>query len=302
LPIAYEFKTEELFGALGMGDLVTHIDDASEAVLCRAFDQLVERLESQRGELFERVLRLRSGALRVADLVPSDPRREADVRAALAPIAETVRRDRLTYLSDRKFLHIQRCLDDLEREKVEGDRLEAGVALGGSAIVIAALMGPRRRFVGYDVFGMIPPPGERDDEKSHRRYQTIESGASRGIGGDAHYGYRDTLYDDVVAAFAAHGLAVDGDRIALVRGLFADTMDLADRRIAFAHIDCDWYDPVALCLDRIYAALVPGGYVISDDYHDYGGCRDAVDGFLVAHDDMLVVSREGSVVMRRARA
>jgi asparagine synthase (glutamine-hydrolysing) len=103
----------------------------------------------------------------------------------------------------------------------------------------------------------------------------------------------------VVRAFEAHGLNVDGERIALERGLFEDTLVLDDRKVAFAHLDCDWYEPVALCLDRIYPRLSPGGFVVSDDYHDYGGCRDAVDAFLASHPDMVIVSAEGNLVMRR---
>ena len=44
--------------------------------------------------------------------------------------------------------------------------MEYGVALGGSAVYLASEGYDRRRFQGYDVFGMIPEPGEQDDEKS----------------------------------------------------------------------------------------------------------------------------------------
>ena len=45
----------------------------------------------------------------------------------------------------------------------------------------------------YDVFGMIPPPGEKDGADVHQRYATIAGGASKGIGGETYYGYRDDL-------------------------------------------------------------------------------------------------------------
>ena len=37
------------------------------------------------------------------------------------------------------------------------------------------------------------------------------------------------------------------------------------------HIDCDWYEPVMLCLERLHPLLSPGGYVIADDYFDWEG-------------------------------
>jgi len=55
--------------------------------------------------------------------------------------------------------------------------------------------------------------------------------------------------------------------------------------LAFAHIDCDWYDPVTYCLTIAADRLNSGGVIVIDDYHDYGGCRTAVDEFLSSHSD-----------------
>ena len=129
--------------------------------------------------------------------------------------------------------------------------LEAGVALGGSAIVISKLMPAERAFRGYDVFGMIPPPGEYDDEHSHDRYEQIASGRSEGINGGRYYGYESDLYANVVRAFADYDLSVDGERISLHKGLFEDTIQLEDEPVAFAHLDCDWYESVNICLERV---------------------------------------------------
>ena len=63
----------------------------------------------------------------------------------------------------------------------------------------------------------------------------IESGESRGIGGDTYYGYRDDLDEQVVAAFAAHGLEIDGRARSLHRGLFEDTLHL-EEPVALVHM------------------------------------------------------------------
>src|SRR3546814_6399647 len=95
--------------------------------------------------------------------------------------ARAVTDDGLTYLSASKFRRITAALRDVQC--VPGDFVEFGVALGGSAIVIAH-QANGRRFHGFDVFAMIPEPSsEKDDEKSRRRYQAIKSGASPGIKG-----------------------------------------------------------------------------------------------------------------------
>jgi asparagine synthase (glutamine-hydrolysing) len=200
--------------------------------------------------------------------------------ALRSPTSLKVVKDRLTYLN---FEKLDRIDDACRRTRsVEGDLLEFGVALGGSGILLAKQAEPPKRFIGFDVFAQIPPPtSEKDDEKSRSRYATIDSGGSKGIRGDEYYGYREDLVEHVSESFALYGIPVDGRRVILHKGLFEDTLpDAGVSKIALAHIDCDWYDPVALCLDYCAARLSPGGIVIIDDYHDYGGCRTAVDEFL----------------------
>lgn len=206
--------------------------------------------------------------------------------ASLSPEARRVREERLTYLTAEKLRRLEGGLKETLRRDVPGDILEFGVALGGSAVLLAKrARASGRRFAGFDVFAMIPPPtSEKDDQKSKERYETIAAGRSNGIGGDGYYGYRDDLYGDVVATFARHDLTVDGGDIQLVKGLFEDTWPTYQTQaVAFAHIDCDWYDPVKYCLESLAGPLSPGGIMILDDYNDYGGCRIAADEFIASH-------------------
>jgi O-methyltransferase len=178
--------------------------------------------------------------------------------------------------------------------------LEAGIALGGSAIIMATLMADKRIFHGYDVFEMIPPPTEEDDLKSQARYDTIKNGKSQGLGGNQYYGYIDDLYTQVVNNFQRFGLKVDEQKICLHQGLFQNTMAFNHQdRVALAHIDCDWYQPVKFCLETIYQVLSPQGYIILDDYHDYGGCKKAVHEFLATRNDLTIVVAEGNLVLMR---
>jgi O-methyltransferase len=216
----------------------------------------------------------------------------------LSQISRRVRRRKLTYLTVERLRALEFCSRRVNRSGVPGDFLEAGVALGGSAIVLASLMGADRRFHGYDVFEMIPPPGESDPVESHARYAMIASGRSSGIGEETYYGYLPNLYERVVAEFAELGTPVDGDRVQLHRGLFEQSLH-PPGPVALAHIDSDWYESVATCLARIAPQLSTGGFVVLDDYFDFGGCRKAADEFLAGRDDIQIVRRAGNVVLRR---
>lgn len=229
--------------------------------------------------------------------------RNAAAKLSLSSTARSVMKARLTYLSARKLRVLERCARQLDREGIHGAFIECGIALGGSAILLSSLLSPQRNFHGYDVFEMIPPPGPKDERDSHERYQVIKSGASGGIGGEQYYGYIANLRDVVVDNFSRFGLAVDNKRISLHQGLFEHTLRFEpDARIALAHIDCDWHDPVRLCLERIYAQLAVGGYMILDDYNAYQGCRKATDGFLAEKPDLVLVAGAPNAIIRRARA
>ncbi|GAB4517798.1 MAG: hypothetical protein Tsb0010_01980 [Parvularculaceae bacterium] len=200
-------------------------------------------------------------------------------KAGARRIVNTVKRERLTYLSNKKLLGITTCIGEIEKEGVAGDFIEAGCALGGSSAVIAECMGPSRRLTIYDVFSMIPPPSENDTPDVHDRYKTIEAGESKGIGDDEYYGYMDDLKSVVERNLSRLLSAEKRERVTLVEGLVQDTL-APDGAVAFAHVDVDWYDPVKVCLERIAPRLSAGGVIILDDYKDWGGCRKAVDEFL----------------------
>ena len=188
---------------------------------------------------------------------------------------------------------LERACDEVRA--LPGTVIECGVALGGSGILLATLLDDRE-FDGYDVFGRIPAPGADDPPEAHERYSVIASGASAGLGGQTYYGYVEGLFDKVVGSFSDFGVAV-GDRVRLHRGLFEDTLN-PQSPISLAHIDCDWYEPVALCLRRITPHLVPGALVVMDDYSDYGGARRATDEHVASTAGFTVLRDAGHRVLR----
>jgi asparagine synthase (glutamine-hydrolysing) len=172
----------------------------------------------------------------------------------------------------------------MERLAVPGCFLEAGCALGGSAIMLAASKATDRALRVYDVFGTIPPPTEKDGVDVHDRYRTIAAGEAAGFHGELYYGYQQGLKDKVAAAFAEFGYPCKDHHIVLVEGLFEDTLRPAES-VALAHIDGDWYESVKVCLERIWPVLSPGGVMVIDDYDAWSGCRTAVDEFLLSHPE-----------------
>ena len=149
-------------------------------------------------------------------------------RGPAQSISARVREEGLTYLSAAALDDLHRTVQSLEGQRVPGLFIEAGCALGGSALVIAAAKRPERPFNVYDVFGMIPPPGENDGPDVHRRYEEIRSGGSTGIKGATYYGYQADLLQTVTATFHRYGLDPERCHLRLIEGLFDHTLRIAD--------------------------------------------------------------------------
>jgi hypothetical protein len=193
-------------------------------------------------------------------------------------VVHDVRQKALTYLEPHALTDLYDAVRALEERKAEGAIIEAGCALGGSAIVITAAKRAERPFFVYDVFGTIPPPSDQDGADVHERYRIISSGQSTGIGGEIYYGYVDDLLGKVRENFRTCGAPPEENNVRLVPGLFQDTIHLSEP-VAFAHIDGDWYESVLTCLQRIEPFLTPGGVLVIDDYDHWSGCRKAVDEY-----------------------
>lgn len=215
---------------------------------------------------------------------------------------QSIQDRRLTYLSNPRLASLVSICQRVDRHNVEGVILEAGCALGGSAILFCSAKQPERALEVYDVFGMIPPPSDKDGPDVHKRYETISQGKATGIDGKPYYGYEENLRDKVEQSFIDLGFPLKETNVTLVEGLVQDTIPKTGP-VALAHIDLDWYDPVKTCLERIVPRLSPGGIIILDDYKDWSGCQQATDDFFehICKDDFKFDDTAGHLTIERLR-
>ena len=146
---------------------------------------------------------------------------------------------------------------------IPGDVVECGVYRGGSAIVLAERLLPARRAADVALRRLHGHAGPRVAGPAEAWDDVGEFVSSPEI-----------VRDNMEAA------GRDG-RVHIVPGLYEETVrGFRPPPIAFLHVDCDWYDPVRLCLDTFYDAVSPGGAIVLDDYGFWSGCRKAVDEFV----------------------
>jgi len=168
---------------------------------------------------------------------------------------------------------LQRCVESVVADHVEGDVIEAGAWRGGASMLIRATLdtlGEQRRNVFV--------------ADSFQGFPRVEAAPSDGydLGVDlAGCDYLAVPLEEVRANFARLGL----DRgVEFIAGFFEETLHtLADRRWAIARLDGDTYDATRCSLEALYPNLSSGGYVILDDYVQIDQCREAVEDFRREH-------------------
>jgi O-methyltransferase len=164
----------------------------------------------------------------------------------------------------------------------EGHIIECGVFRGSTLLGMAhrlACRGIRNvKLIGCDSFQGFPAPSKEDalgDGSFHER-------ALQGVFGE-------TNYELLRSRISALGFAQE---IQLLKGFFSDTLpQLSEMKFSIVHLDCDLYQSYMTCLNFLYFRLLPGGYMVFDEYDFampvYPGARKAIDEFLVDKPEKL---------------
>lgn len=147
-----------------------------------------------------------------------------------------------------------------------GAIVECGTFAGGSAAVLAR-SAPQRELWLFDSWEGCPDPTEFD----------VNARGVAGTRGDfmaTRDRAEELLFDR---------LSLNRSRVHLVQGWFDETLPATAGSIGpigLLHVDGDWYESTRVVLDTLFDQVVPGGFVVIDDYGDWMGCRRAVDEFL----------------------
>ena len=186
-----------------------------------------------------------------------------------------------THVRWKRLTNVYALARDVEARGLTGAFVEAGVARGGCAGVMAAVArdaGGRRLTWLFDSFQGLPEPGPEDGELA-RRY------AAGRLGGRLETIGRCVGPIEVVRELLFERLGLDEQAVRLVPGWFQDTLPARRAEvgpITLLRLDGDWYASTKVCLEQLYDQVVPGGWVILDDYGHWEGCRRATEEFLAA--------------------
>jgi O-methyltransferase len=179
----------------------------------------------------------------------------------------------------KRLANVYDLATTVELERLPGALVECGVWKGGCIGLMASVardFGSRRKIVLFDSFEGLPEPTDVDGEEARRYAGGRVQGKMETIG--RCIGPLDTVKELLFGQ-----LGIDQATVEFHQGWFKDTVPVAGPAvgpIAILRLDGDWYESTLVCLEGLYDQVVPGGFVIIDDYRFWDGCRRAVDEFL----------------------
>jgi hypothetical protein len=163
--------------------------------------------------------------------------------------------------------HLQLLAGDLLARGIPGDVLEAGCFRGGGGVLLrAAFDADVSRVIWMaDTFEGIPLPHSKVGREID---ETIEW--------TSRY---EASKEQVQDTFRRYGYGQPDGRVRYIVGGFNETLKSAPfEQLALVHVDADSHDSVLDALTLSYKSIVPGGYIVIDDYHLHG-VRTAVATF-----------------------
>lgn len=180
-----------------------------------------------------------------------------------------------TLMSARNLTTLYREGRRTLREGIDGDFVEIGVHRGGSAAILASLIKdqPMRHLHLFDRWGDLPEPTERDGNRyeEYRRDRIPDKLAQ----------LRDNPPLAAAQELIERGIGFPTDRLHYYSGWYDETLaNYSGRPIAFASLDCDYYESVKVALDFVERHAAPRATIVADDYGSWPGARTAIDEWL----------------------
>jgi O-methyltransferase len=170
----------------------------------------------------------------------------------------------LTMVGLNRLDDLQRCVESVVADDVDGDLIEAGAWRGGASILMRATLdslGADRAVWVADSFQGFPAGDEQGD------LNLVD--------------FIAVPLAEVRSNFERLGL---GEGVRFVPGFFEQTMPgLSGGTWSVVRLDGDTYEATWATLSALYPGLSVGGYLIVDDYGVLPECRRAVDDFREHH-------------------
>ena len=186
-------------------------------------------------------------------------------------------------VSKERFLSLFQTVNYIYKNRIEGDIVECGVFMGGSAMMMALSMNKfdnnpeeKKKLWLYDTYQGMANAHENDvnilnDKAIDELKKLKKTENSKDIWA---YSSIDYVKDNM------NKTGIDNSKIIYVEGLVEETLNsVYPDKISILRLDTDFYLSTKKELEILYPKLQIGGVIIIDDYGHWKGCKKAVDEY-----------------------
>ncbi|MDA1337825.1 MAG: class I SAM-dependent methyltransferase [bacterium] len=196
-----------------------------------------------------------------------------------------------THVNYARLKFLWKLAGKVSRNKINGAFVETGVWRGGCAGILAYISKKynyQNKLYFFDSFEGLPQPSIKDG----RDAKIFANGESKG---DLKSIKKVKAEEGYIKELLFEKLEIDPTKVYIIKGWFQDTLAKNKNRIgkiAILRLDGDWYESTKVALENLYDLVVPGGYIIIDDYYFWDGCKKAVDEFISNNNLKVEIKRQ----------
>jgi O-methyltransferase len=159
---------------------------------------------------------------------------------------------------------VARALDNTALDS--GVIVECGTWRGGMSAGMIEVGGPGRQYYFFDSFEGMPPVEDLDGPEA-MVWQTDP--------GRRRFGTCDATVAEFQATIRMTGCPAN--IVHVTKGFFEDSFPaFTPPPVAVLRLDADWYASTAICLEKFWDSVLPGGLILIDDYYGWDGCARAI--------------------------
>jgi O-methyltransferase len=148
-----------------------------------------------------------------------------------------------------------------------GAIVECGTWRGGMSAGLIEVGGPARQYYFFDSFEGMPPAAAELDGPDAIVWET--NPARR------RFGTCDATMDEFEATIRMTGCPSNAVHVA--KGFFEHSFPgFTPPPVAVLRLDADWYASTAICVEKFWDSVLPGGLILIDDYYAWDGCSRAI--------------------------
>jgi hypothetical protein len=187
--------------------------------------------------------------------------------------------DPYTLITARRRVTLYRAARRVLARNVPGDFVEIGVYRGGSAALLGRVLASAadRKLHLFDRWGDLPDPTLEDGFRFEQYRKDRIADKLRQMRSDPPRADTERALHDVIG--------FPRERTCYYPGWYGETLApqstlYPGAPIAFASLDCDYYESMKPALAFVGRYLSPGGAIVVDDFRSWPGVRRALDEFL----------------------